>query len=383
MFHKQLITGHRGSGKSTELKCLQARLRQTGYFAVYLDVETLLDLGDVEYVDVLVAMARAIQESLQKERITISSQLLKDLDKWFAEIVLTEEQRRNIPGTLQMAFGVDPKVPPLIRLLMAITGQLQSGGTRRVEIRRKLEQELRVFLQRLNDLIEDARFRLRKRGWKDLVVIVDGLEKLHYRRLDNGRSTHSALFVDHAEQLKAPLCHVIYTVPISLVFNVNLGDAFPDPTLLIPMVRLTESDGKTPYPEGQEKLFEVVARRVKMEAVFESRECVNRLIEVSGGSVRDLMRLIRLACYGAADRITRTHVEQAVQSLVLEYDRLVKDEHLDLLTRIAQERRVPGDETSAWLLHHRLVLEYQSDKRWADLHPAVRMTPRVQERLGE
>lgn len=37
--HKQLITGHRGCGKSTELKQLQAQLREEGFFVVYLDIE--------------------------------------------------------------------------------------------------------------------------------------------------------------------------------------------------------------------------------------------------------------------------------------------------------------------------------------------------------
>jgi len=42
-FHKQLVTGHRGCGKSTELKQLQARLQKERFFAVYFDVENALD----------------------------------------------------------------------------------------------------------------------------------------------------------------------------------------------------------------------------------------------------------------------------------------------------------------------------------------------------
>jgi predicted AAA+ superfamily ATPase len=38
-WHRQLLTGHRGSGKSTELKCLQGLLDQAGFFTVYVDVE--------------------------------------------------------------------------------------------------------------------------------------------------------------------------------------------------------------------------------------------------------------------------------------------------------------------------------------------------------
>lgn len=380
-FHQQLVTGHRGCGKSTELKQLQARLRQEEYFAVYVDAEALLDLGDLTYLDVLVALTQELEGALRGEKVALSQSLRQDLDEWFADVILTEEQRRDVERSLQTDFGIGAQVPVLARMLAAITGQIRSGSSRRVEIRRQLEQNLGVFIQRLNGLVDDARVRLGRKGWKDLVFIVDGLEKMHYAPLPDGQSTHSALFVAHAEQLKSIHSHVIYTVPISLVFNANLGDAFPDPTLVIPMVKLTESDGCTPYEPGRQALFEVVARRVDIAEVFESEDLVWRLIEASGGSVRDLMRLMRLACYGATDYIRAAHVGRAVQELSREYDRLVQDSDLDRLVFVARERRVPGDEASARLLHLRLVLEYQNDERWADLHPVVRRTPRLRNLL--
>ncbi|MCS7177736.1 MAG: hypothetical protein RML46_05320 [Anaerolineae bacterium] len=58
-----------------------------------------------------------------------------------------------------------------------------------------------------------------------------------------------------------------------------------------------------------------------------------------------------------------------------------QESDLERLAFIARERRVPGDETSARLLHLRLALGYQNDERWADLHPAVRRTPRLRSPL--
>jgi predicted AAA+ superfamily ATPase len=72
-FHQQLVTGHRGCGKSTELKQLQARLWAEGYFAVYVDAEALLDLGDLTYLDVLVALTQELEEALRGEKIRIPS----------------------------------------------------------------------------------------------------------------------------------------------------------------------------------------------------------------------------------------------------------------------------------------------------------------------
>jgi energy-coupling factor transporter ATP-binding protein EcfA2 len=65
-FHKQLFTGHIGSGKSTELKRLQQKLQDKDYFVVFLDVQQSLDLGEITYQDVLLNIAQAVTEALEK-----------------------------------------------------------------------------------------------------------------------------------------------------------------------------------------------------------------------------------------------------------------------------------------------------------------------------
>jgi ABC-type cobalamin/Fe3+-siderophores transport system ATPase subunit len=59
-FCKQLVTGHTGSGKSTELKRLQNQLEDARYFVVYLDVESSLDLQQITYQDVLLNVAQEL-----------------------------------------------------------------------------------------------------------------------------------------------------------------------------------------------------------------------------------------------------------------------------------------------------------------------------------
>lgn len=65
-FHQQLVTGHRGCGKSTELFRLKENLERQKYFVVYLDIGDMLDLGDIEYLDVLTGIAKAVVAELDK-----------------------------------------------------------------------------------------------------------------------------------------------------------------------------------------------------------------------------------------------------------------------------------------------------------------------------
>jgi len=358
-FHQQLVTGHRGCGKSTEFFRLQDKLERQNYFVVYLDAGDMLDLGDIEYLDILTGIAKSLVAKLETQGIELNPELVKALWDWFATITLSQEQKTEREGKLGAGF----KIPILSDLLLEITGHIRSGSKRRVEIRQVLEKESSVFIDRLNTLIDAARVELKKQGYVDLVVIVDQLEKMAYRKRYED-SNYAELFVHHAGQLKSPHCHILYTVPIDLVFSANLGDAFgADSIFVIPMVDAAK-------PPGREKLREIIARRVDIAKLFVDSGLVERLIGYSGGAVRDVMRLVRLACQYTEETIGPTEVEQAIRALVREYDRLVKTEDLDRLKQVDKEKRV--DRSFADLLRLRIIHEYQNGERWADLHPAVR-----------
>jgi energy-coupling factor transporter ATP-binding protein EcfA2 len=379
-WHRQLLTGHRGSGKSTELKCLQGLLDQARFFTVYVDVEETLDLADVEYLDVLVAIARALDETARARKLRISPKLIEAIGDWFAETVLTEEQRRDVDRTLKTEYGVglNVEMPLFARMMAAVTGQIRSGGSARKETRRKLEQRLPVLMERLNELVDDVTVRALKKGYKRLAVIADSLEKMNLTVLKGGQTNHSVLFVEHAEQLKALNCHVVYTVPISLLYDRNLGAAFGDVDV-IPMVKITEDDGQTPCARGRDLLFEIVARRTDVDAVFDCPETLGELVVASGGVVRDLMRLVRFACAYTDDRIDAPTARRAFLKMVREYERLIHREDLELLAQVHRERRLPGSAPLSRLMYNRLVLPYVNGDRWMDVHPAVAAAPLFRE----
>lgn len=60
----QLFTGHIGCGKSTELRRLEAELKQQGFHVVYFESTQDVDMADVDVTDILLAMTRQLSESL-------------------------------------------------------------------------------------------------------------------------------------------------------------------------------------------------------------------------------------------------------------------------------------------------------------------------------
>lgn len=379
-FHKQLFTGHRGSGKSTILRQIAGRLHETGRFAVYADVESVLDISDVAPSDVLLALARAVFDALDGEGLEPDPALLRDLAAWFDQTMLTSEQRTEREAIIKGEAGAQASFGFLAKVTATVTGQLRAGRIAREEVRRTVAPDLRRFLERLNLVLDDAAVRLERAGRGSLVVLIDGLDKVYFRELDGGRTSHTALFVEGAEQLKSPRCHVVYTAPVSLVFNVNLGLSF-DLYDVIPMVKITEADGVHPHAEGRQKLRELIACRVELATIFANEQDVMHLVESSGGAVRDLLRLVRFACDEATERVERTHVEAAVRSLMREFDYLIREADLDELARVSRDRDAPRDQDGR-LLFQTLVLQYLNGETWFDLHPAVRATRRVRARIA-
>jgi len=372
-FHQQLLTGHRGSGKSTELFRLKKALEDKGFIVVYIDTEEQLDISDINYLDVLLCIAKELQAQLSDNEIQLNSDLLAALTAWFSEQVIEETEQKDFLASIKTEAGVKASIP-FFTLLAKLTSEIKAGSSRKQQTRSKLEKEKAVFISRLNTLIGDARSKVKASGKQDLVLIVDGLEKMPYRLLDDKQSTHTHLFIHNAEQLKAPQCHIIYTVPISLAYNANLGSDFSN-TEVIPMVK-TDAAGLT-------KLREVINKRADVEKLFEQPESVDELIKLSGGVMRDLMHLLRACADTDNKTISKNEIDYAQKELVLAYDRLVRNDELENLQFVIDEKRVTGDESYSRLLNLRLVLEYQNGERWAGIHPAVLRIGWVKEKLSD
>ncbi|MCP4607900.1 MAG: hypothetical protein GY845_04200 [Planctomycetes bacterium] len=372
---KLLFTGHRGSGKTTELLRLQKELEENKFFTIYMDVEEMLDPGSLSYLDVLVAMVKEVEAELARKKMPLSTELLNNIAQWFSDRILEETKSREMAGSISTEAKAGSEIPLFAKFFASITASVKAGSSQRETVRTVLKKELSVFMERLNLLIATARETVQANGFQDIALIVDGMEKMHYELNSDGVSTHTDLFVRHAEQLRAPQCHIIYTVPVALAYNENLGADFDDIHVL-PMVK-TDAGGIA-------KLIELVERRMDTQQIFSEPQQLTRLVRASGGVVRDLMRLLQWAADTDEDTIAVVDVDYALMKLRNEYDRLIHSNDIPIFRRIRQEQRIQGgDEDAARLLNHRLVLEYQNGARWVDLHPAAAEIPWVKKALAE
>lgn len=379
----QLISGHRGCGKSTELLRLANRLEKENFLVVYFAADEDIDMGDLVYTDLLLSIIKRLERTLSEKDINIDERLSKGIMMWFAEVVYGWKDEAAMKAELKTEFELGLNAPaslPLIaRLLARITGQIRTGHEIRKEIRLKLDPQIFPLIERINEFVRAALPEIQKKGYRDLVLIIDNLDRIVLRVLDEktGRTTHDALYLEHSEQLKALDAHMVYTVPISMFYSLKatqLSGAFPNYEIL-PMIKVEDIDGSL-CREGIDLLSDVAEKRIDVGLIFENG-VVDFLAEKSGGMLRDFIRLLGYTIElsqagGGAIPLSKKPAEKAFRRLINEYGRMVPDEHFELLAKVAKNKQVRNDTDHQAMLYNLSVLEYMNGDRWCDVHPAVR-----------
>lgn len=387
----QLITGHRGCGKSTELLRLKERLERANFAVIYFEADDLLDLNDVLYSDILVAIASQLYKGLREMDVKLNQELIDQIFEWFAEVIEERTDTKALEAELASEFklGTPNIVSPLARIMARVTGQLRTGTESKRQVRRRLDPQITQLITNINLLISEGKNKLIQRGKRDLVIIIDNLDRIPFRPLNDGhRNSHDAIYIEHGEQLCALHSHVIYTVPIAMFYSPQasiLRGIFPE-SMVVPMIKTRTRAGEAHEP-GLEALRQMLAQRVALDEVF-THDALDRLCAACGGHPRDLMILVRYACRYAAERYPRpideNATERAIGRLVSEYSRMVAAEHLPLLLDVHRRKEIRNNETHQTLLHNLSILSYMNGAPpWYDVHPIVLRLPKFRALLED
>ncbi len=382
-FSYQLFSGHRGCGKSTELLRLKARLEGAGYAVIYYEADEDLDRNDVKYSDIILSIVRRVTGDLARQGVELDKALLTQVEEWFADTFYTKDQWRELQRTLEAeaALGVDtaPQLPLVARLLARVMGQIKSGEQIKHTIRGQLDPQISQLIARANLLLAEAHRQLKR----PLVIIVDNLDKIMLQEITADHTSHDAIYIDHGEQLRSLAAHLIYTIPVSMLYSFNaptLKSIFPDYTVL-PMIKSHERDGG-PHQPGMARLQEILARRIDLEQVF-TPEAVEHLCRMCGGHPRDLMTLVRYATRYPQNRWPRPldieSARQAAGRLVTEYSRAIPEEFYPFLAQVHLNKSILNDSIHGKMLYNSMVLEYYNGPPpWQDVHPVILELPKFQ-----
>lgn len=361
---KTLFTGHRGCGKTTELARLEQALQDT-HFVIRFDVESLLNLADVDYADLLVAMGLQVFSAAHSAGVHLNEEQLQNLLFWYRTHILEEDEKRRIESQVGGELNAG---------IAKISLKLSTDAPRRQTVRAEAKAHLSDLLERLNVLLEG----LQKKSKKRVIVIVDGLDKIYDLR------QVSDLFFQGANALLEPACRVIYTVPLSLYYTEDFQQvrmAFSR-SFFLPNVKTHQRNGEL-HKAGRDTLLQVLYNR--MEQSLLTTEASERLVTLSGGLMKELIGLARQAVLHARrqhrerERVEVDDVEYAARGVRNTYRANLDEEEFTELARILQGGSFINSAVARRLVHKLSLLQYDGGDAWWDIHPIVR--PLVEEWL--
>ncbi|MBE9200527.1 MULTISPECIES: ATP-binding protein [unclassified Nodularia (in: cyanobacteria)] len=372
----QLYAGHRGAGKSTELLRLQKYLDENGCFVVYFAAdEEDIDPEDAQYTDILLACTRHLLRAL-KDNASPDSLLNWLNDRWqdLKDLALTEVSLDSLSIEAQ------------ISQFAKITANLKTEPSQRQKIREKVNPHTITLIKALNQFIRDAKKNLPP-GYSQLVLIADNLDRIVPIPQEGGRSNHEQIFIDRSGQLQELDCHLIYTVPISLLYSnhaTNVADIYGK-TQVLPMIMVQTPENQK-YDRGINKVTELLQKRLSLidpnlsiVDIFEERQALEAICLMSGGHVRNLLLLMKEAMkYTNKLPIPTKAVKRSISELRNTYSNTVFANEWEALATVHHSKEKQNDQLYRGLLFNRCILEYryidknEESRVWYDIHPLLK-----------
>lgn len=383
----ELFTGLPGSGKSTELKRLAARLSDKDgarLLPVLIDAEEVLDIHNpIDIPEILVAILYKTDEEVLKSEGKDPKDALKDgrFARLWHWLTTTEVELPKIEASVNAKAGGENAAEVSVGAKAVL--DLKTTPSLRQRVRSKVAANMTTFIAEVGEALEALNERAKKRKHSGLVIIFDSLEKLRGISTNWTEVLTSAewVFTGGAPYLKLPV-HIVYTLPPALVLRLSERVHF------LPMLKLTDQAGKR--ADGFKAARELVRQRVPDEYLREffgatsGEERVERLIEWSGGYPREIVRLLQ--DFIAEPSLDEARFERLLSLAADQYRRTVPESALRWLARVHVEKRLIIDDeghraTVDLMLQNNVVLRYLNNKEWYDLHPAVRDMPALRDEI--
>ena len=372
----QLLSGFRGTGKSTELMRLQQRLQAQGYQVFRSDIEDYLNLSvPVDICDFLMAICGAFSDAVAEDGPLANHPTHESYWQRLANFLTRTEF-----GDLSADLGIS--VPTGTGAVStAIKANLKSDPSFKQRLQKRMEGHLGALVRDVREFLGTCVSNLKSclGSEREIVLLIDSIE--HFRgtlvNVQEVQSSVEGLFVSHSEKLHLPHLHVVYTVPPYLkIRHSNLGALYePGGVHNLPAVKLRGRD-EEPIPQAFDAMERVVRARGDWSRLLGDRAVLDQLIANSGGHLRDLLRLLAEVLRRASSLpVPGSTVEAAIHQMRTEFLPIADEDarwlaaiHRSHQTALPNQDKLP--ELARFFDTH-LALCYRNGDEWYDVHPLI------------
>jgi hypothetical protein len=367
-----LFAGYRGCGKSTLLAEFSHRLERR-YFVVFFSIFDILEISAINHISILIAICVQMMAKAEAEQIGIDRRQRDSLYQWLYRHTLTTTE------------ALDTLVESGYSLFDIIARELKINTLMYNE---DFKKNLGDMIEKINLLAAEIKVACKK----DIVVIIDDLDKLDFRTAQEIYQKHIRALI----QLKLP---IVFTIPTSLIhtnsrFKLNIANEINHKTVIMPIAQLfkrgeSRQENLAPDLKTMAILEQLINKRIAPELI--EPEVITKIITYSGGVLREILIIVNECCRICLRRI-RKHsnslkqggnqpniiidlkvLAEVINKRTVEFDATLGQKDYEILEQIYINNR-PDDpsEPRFWdLLHGLYVLEYRDSQIWYNVHPIV------------
>lgn len=313
-YSKILLLGHRGCGKSTEMRRIHSFLNTPErYFSIHIETEKELEVSKMHAEDFFIIMIIKLIRELRSRDLEHATNSFDDLLKdWLSETEVQKEitNTGSIEGNASVKVDTDGnflmKALSIFKFEADIKGTLSRENKTTTTIRTRIKTDLLTFVTRFNNALARVRdYCVAANKGQDLLFLIDGTEKTTFE-------FYEEVFQKNGYILRALNVNLLTTLRLDAFYKLedkpNL-DFFQ--TVFVPMISIKS--------ESIPKLAEIVTSRVD-ETSFFDKVALYYLVEMSGGSLRQLLRLANQALFFSRGK--KVDLERAKKTVATEGDRL-------------------------------------------------------------
>ncbi len=366
---KFVFAGHRGCGKSTLLKRFAVEM-QPQHFVVFFSIADLIEPSAVTYRNILYAIALKLLSAATQQKIPVAEDIAESLLGW---MTTTRKQKTEETTKAEIGLGID-------KLLQMVTLKFQQEQAFRDEIERTYEKNVADLVGKADRIAAAIEITTKK----PVLVVIDDLDKLDLPLVE-------AIYRNNIKVLFSPGFRIVFTIPVSAIQEPQVMGALTSEGIVRPQLFpvskfFAKADCRNPQAEPitstLKTFLEVLTKRLPAERI--EPETARQMVLKSGGVMRELVRIGRECCTECMvqmelepDRTDLTINDEiltvALRNLRNDFARQIGTNLFPVLVEVYKTLNNEDTDGDAFvkLLHGLMVLEYQNDDLWYDVHPIV------------
>lgn len=178
---KLFLSGHRGTGKTTELLKLKNEIDETTcFFTVFCDLsDEELDVNNIDFIDIVILILEKLIEALKEKNIDIPHKKIESFYSWYDQRITEINNQTDESASIEIEGKVGINLLSLFSLVTKTKGKLSGSNSTKETIRTVFKNKFSDFSLKFNEFIVNIKQHLEeKQEFKDLLFIIDGFEKI-------------------------------------------------------------------------------------------------------------------------------------------------------------------------------------------------------------